>query len=202
MNPHLSTVDRVRALVVPILADLSLDLYDLEFAGGKLVITVDRAGGVDLDTIALATRLIGRDLDHEDPIPGRYNLEITSPGLERSLRTPDHFRRSIGATVAVRTHPTEDVPRRVHGVLVAADDDAIVVRADEGDAGDRTASGGEPVEVRVPLAQIDRAKTVFSWGPGPKPGSPGAKKPGSPGSKKKAKGGPSHPTVPQEADAS
>ena len=45
-------------------------------------------GGVDLDQLALATRLISRELDHQDPIPGKYTLEVTSPGVERTLRTP------------------------------------------------------------------------------------------------------------------
>ena len=88
-----STIERVRALVTPIITDLHLDLYDLEFRGGTLRITVDTPpaspGGVDLDVISLATRLIGREFDHHDPVPGHYTLEITSPGLERTLRIPD-----------------------------------------------------------------------------------------------------------------
>jgi ribosome maturation factor RimP len=166
-----TTVGRVTRLVSPILSDLHLDLYDLEYRGGTLRITVDApvgdepadepAGkrGVDLETIALATRLISRELDHEDPVPGHYTLEVSSPGLERTLRTPAHFVRSIGATVAVRLRDIgEGGERRLTGTLEAADDDSITVRPDEGEA--RT----------VPYTHIDRAKTVFVWGPTPKPG--------------------------------
>jgi len=156
------TVGRVTRLVAPILTDLHLDLYDLEYRGGTLRITVDAPEGrVDLDTIALATRLISRDLDHEDPVPGRYTLEVTSPGLERSLRTPAHFTRSLGSTVAVRLRDIgEGGERRATGILEAADDEAITVRTDDG-------------EVRtIPYTHIDRAKTVFVWGPTPKPGAP------------------------------
>ena len=80
--------------ITPLLADLGLDLYDLEHAGGVLRVVVDRPGGVDIDAIADATRL---DLPRSSttPIrsPGRYTLEVTSPGLERTLRTPAHFQR-------------------------------------------------------------------------------------------------------------
>jgi len=160
-----TTIGRVERLVTPILTDLHLELYDLEFRGGTLRITVDTPSGddkkgVDLETIALATRLISRELDHEDPVPGHYTLEVSSPGLERTLRTPAHFTRSLGATVAVRLRDIEEGgERRIHGTLEAADDSSITVRTEQGD------------ERSVPYTHIDRAKTVFVWGPTPKPGA-------------------------------
>lgn len=168
-----STVQRVHALVAPIVADLHLDLYDLEYRGGTLRVTIDTPvgsdGGVDLDTIALATRLISRELDHEDPMPGHYTLEVTSPGLERSLRLPAHFQREIGKTVAIRLRDTAGDARRVQGELIAASDADATVRVEEAD--------GSITERVVPYHQIDRAKTVFVWGPTPKPGSAPKKKP-------------------------
>ena len=93
-----STLKKVERLIVPIVSDLQLDLYDLEFRGGTLRVTIDRPAGVeeglDMEAIALASRLIGRELDHDDPMGGHYTLEVTSPGLERSLRTAAHFQRS------------------------------------------------------------------------------------------------------------
>jgi ribosome maturation factor RimP len=161
------TLDKVRALVAPIVGDLQLDLYDLEFRGGTLRVTLDTpvgsTAGVDLDTIALATRLIGREFDHHDPVPGHYTLEVTSPGLERTLRTPQHFQRELGKVVALRLRDTSNADRRVQGVLVAADDAAATVRLDV-DIHDGTQ------DRTVPYTQIDRARTVFIWGPGPKPG--------------------------------
>ena len=107
-------MQRVRALVTPIVRDLKLDLYDLEFRGGTLRVTIDTPpgsdGGVNLDTIALATRLISRELDHDDPMPGHYTLEVSSPGLERSLRTPAHFQREVGKTVNIRLRDTTSEP--------------------------------------------------------------------------------------------
>ncbi len=159
--------DKVTALVAPIVADLGLDLYDLDMAGGILKVVIDKPGGVDLEDIALVTRLTSRELDHQDPIPGRYTLEVTSPGVERTLRRPDHFTRVIGWTVAARTHPSADAAaeRRVQGVLVAADDAGITVRLDGSDAAERT----------LRYDEIERAKTVFVWEKHEKPGKAGSK---------------------------
>lgn len=168
-----STIDRVRALVAPLLADLKLDLYDVEFRGGTLRITIDTppgsGSGVDLEQISLVTRMVSRDLDHADPVPGRYTLEVTSPGLERALRTPEHFRREVGKDVAIRLRDTAAGERRVNGTLVGATDDEITLRLDDADATERT----------IRLDQIDRAKTVFTWAATPKPGQPGSGKKGA-----------------------
>jgi ribosome maturation factor RimP len=158
-------VKRVRELIEPIVSDLHLDLYDVEQRGITMRITVDtQAGseaGVDLDQLALATRLISRELDHTDPIPGKYTLEVTSPGVERSLRTPEHFRREIGKELSVRLANVDAEERRLQGTLVAADDSTATLRIGEGD---------EATERVIDLASIDRARTVFEWGPRPKPG--------------------------------
>jgi ribosome maturation factor RimP len=160
-----AVVERVRALVDPIARDLGLEIYDVEHRGGTLRITLDTppgsSGGVDLDQLSLATRLVSRELDHTDPVPGRYTLEVTSPGLERALRTPAHFRREIGKTISIRLTAPVDGVRRLQGVLVAADDVSCTIRiADGTDLSDRT----------IALRDVDRARTVFEWGPAPKPG--------------------------------
>lgn len=182
-------LQRVRELIEPIASDLGLDLYDLEQRGGTLRVTIDTPpgseAGVDMDKLALATRLISREMDHHDPMPGRYTLEVTSPGVERSLRTPAHFQREIGKTINVRlTDPNAD-QRRFEGVLVAADDATATVRLDDADLNEHV----------IALADIDRARTVFVWGPQPKPGGKGAVK------KKKPKQKSSQTKTPQHAPA-
>lgn len=163
-----SSLDRIRALVLPIVTDLKLDLYDLEFRGGTLRVTIDTPpgseGGVTLDEISLATRLIGRDFDHHDPIPGHYTLEVTSPGLERSLRTAAHFQREVGKTINVRLRDTAGADRRFQGELIAADERTFTVRLEEPAADGAT-------ERTANYDQIDRARTVFVWGPTEKPGA-------------------------------
>ena len=157
------TLERVSLLVTPILADLKVDLYDLEFRGGTLRITVDAPAGsdsgVNLESIALATRLISRELDYEDPVPGHYTLEVTSPGLERTLRTPAHFQRAIGQVLALRLRDIGEAgERRIQGQLLAADEICATLLLDDGS------------ERVVAYPHIDRARTVFEWGPAPKPG--------------------------------
>ena len=153
-------IARVRELIAPIASDLGLDLYDVEQRGGVLRVALDTPpasdGGVTLDTLALASRLMSRELDHHDPIPGRYTLEVTSPGVERALRTPDHFRREVGKVVAIRLSDVGHDERRVSGTLVGADETTATVRVDGADG---------PVERAIPYSQIDRARTVFEWGP-------------------------------------
>lgn len=165
----MTVTDRVRDLVDPLLSDLGLEIYDIEQLAGTLRITVDRPGGIDLESLALATRVVSRQLDHDDPIPGRYTLEVSSPGLERPLRLPEHYQRALGTDVTVRTHPRDGAPRRLTGLLTAADDDGIViVVSDPGEA--------EPGEHRLRYDDIDRCRTVFRWGAAPKP-SPSRQKP-------------------------
>jgi len=153
---------RVRALIAPIASDLGLDLYDVEQRGGTLRVTLDTPAGADagvtLDVLALASRLVSRELDHADPIPGRYTLEVTSPGVERALRTPAHFQRELGKIVAIRLRDVGNEERRLTGTLVGADESTATIEIE-----------GTPRTVA--LDDIDRAKTVFSWAAASKPGA-------------------------------
>jgi ribosome maturation factor RimP len=158
----MSVADRVRDLVLPLLDDRHLDLYDVEMQGPVLRVVVDNppgsGGGLDLDVLADATRAVSRALDEADPITGRYTLEVTSPGLERTLRRPEHFERAVGETVKIRTVDGVSDERRVEGQLVSADDSGVVVRTG-------AAEDGTAVEQRLAYDDIDRARTVFEWGP-------------------------------------
>lgn len=169
-------VDRVRAIVEPLLTTLDLELFDVELKAGVLRISVDRPEGaaekgLDLDAISLASQRVSEALDAEDPIDGRYTLEVSSPGLERPLRTPAHFRRYVGTTVSVKTRPDVEGERRIEATLEAADDDGITVAGR-----------------RLSYEEIDRARTVFEWGGQPKPAKPAkqAKKHAKPDANKKA----------------
>jgi ribosome maturation factor RimP len=157
----MSVIEQIRDLVAPVLADEGLELFDIEFAGGRLVVLADRPGGIDLDALTEATRRISAELDRVDPIPGgRYVLEVSSPGLERRLRTPAHFTSVVGSEISVKTTPTAEGPRRIKGILEQADDDGITVDGQ-----------------RVAYADVQRAQTVFDWGAGPSPGKVGARPP-------------------------
>lgn len=156
--------DRIHAVVDPIIEDLSLELVDLVYGGGRLKITIDEEGGLGTEQLTRATRMISHELDLADPVNGTYTLEVTSPGVERPLRTQSHYERSLGEQVALKLVPNDDKIRRIKGELVSANDVGVTVRDDEDD------------EHVVGYHEIAKAKTVFDWGPAPKPGKAPQKK--------------------------
>lgn len=171
-------------------AGLEVEVYDVEWAGRILRISLDRAGGVDLDTLTTANRRIGAALDLADNISTAFQLEVGSPGLERPLRTIAHWQAAIGQQVKIKTRPDAEGNRRIEGVIEGVDGDvAIVVDA----------SG---TKLGVDIAEVDRARTVFVWGPTPKPGGSNGSKKASTAAKKQ----PSRSTIsasgPQGASSS
>ena len=145
----------VEALVRPVVEAGGLEVWEVSFGrehGGRILrVTVDREGGVDLDTISALSQRISRRLDLEGfGQDGPYELEVGSPGLERRLREPRHFERSVGQQVKVKTVEPVDGDRVHEGALVSADAEAIVIASEGG-------------ELRVPYDGIASARTVFEW---------------------------------------
>jgi ribosome maturation factor RimP len=142
------------ALVRSVVEGAGLELVEITYRGERgrrvLRVTVDRDGGVDLDTIASISEKLARRLDLEGFGEGSYHLEVSSPGLERPLKTPAQFARAVGARVEVRTVDAFDDATRHVGELRAADDAAI-----ELDLDGRT--------VRIGYPQIASARTVVDW---------------------------------------
>jgi ribosome maturation factor RimP len=157
-------MDVVQHAVAPVVESLGLELYDLEVLGAGrnrvIRVVIDRDGGVDLDAITAATEAVSPVLDHDPKVDavlrGSYTLEVTSPGLERTLREPRHFQRALGATVSVKTGQGSDATRR-RGVLASVDDSGFELEAD----GRRE---------RIDYADVIQARTVFEWGAQEKPG--------------------------------
>jgi ribosome maturation factor RimP len=153
-------VDTIVRVLAPAVTDLGLDLYDVDVTGSGrariLRVMVDREGGVDLEAIAAATQAVSPLLDApplDAVIPGPYALEVSSPGLERPLRTPAHFARAVGETVSVKTRASDTHgPRRERGVVTAADDAGFDLTLD-----DATVQ-------RVAYENLTQAHTVFEWG--------------------------------------
>lgn len=151
------TMDLTDALA-PVVEGHGLELVDVELHGAQLTVFVDREGGVGLDDLGDVTKDVSAALDRIDPIPSRYTLTVSSPGLERRLRTPAHFARAVGETVTVRVDAgTADV-RRLTGTLASADETGCTLTGAD-------VPGGEE---RISYDQIERARTVFEWGPAPR----------------------------------
>jgi ribosome maturation factor RimP len=141
-------------LIRPVIEGSGLELVDVAFrreSGRRILrVVVDRDGGVDVDTIADLAEKVSRRLDVEGFAPGPYALEVSSPGIERSLKLPRDFERRVGDTVKVRTNTPIDGRTNITGELVSASDDGIVVAA--GDA-----------ELSVRYVDIASARTVVDW---------------------------------------
>ncbi len=152
--------DELLDLLASTLAPLGMELVDMELRPGTVRVVVDRTDGADLEAIAEATRAVSAVLDTHDPLPGqRYTLEVSSPGVERPLRTPGHFIRAVGETVTIRTTTGSQGQRRVTGQVAAADPEGFVLEGDDLPEGGRRFSYGE----------VERARTVFEWGGKPRP---------------------------------
>ena len=167
--------DRVHALLAPVVTSLGVELIDVHWAGGTLRLAVERidggaAGdGITTDTLAEVNRLVSPLLDQHDPVPGRYTLEVSSPGVERPLRRAEHFARAVGEVVIVKTVPGHD-PRRLRGLLRSVADGRLVIDVDEIDGVDLA----ELETHEVALADVASARTHFDWGPTPKKGGKGS----------------------------
>ena len=151
----MSALDEVKDLAEAVARRRSLRLWDVEMGGrpGQAVIRVfvDAEGGVDIDTVAQVSEEVSRGLDLKDPIAGRYTLEVSTPGLERNLKSPEHFMLSVGREVVVKTTtPFVSNGNRIEGAIASADDSAVVLDV-EGD------------EIPVPYDAIKSARTVFEW---------------------------------------
>ena len=133
--------------------------------GRVLSVVLDAEEPVEADVVELVSKDLSRALDEADPVPGRYTLEVSTPGLTRPLHTRRDFRRQRGHEVAIVVagpsvagttdgggtagDPEEPTPS-VRGVVVDADDQAVVLEVDGG-------------QVRVPLSEVVRGKVVLPW---------------------------------------
>jgi ribosome maturation factor RimP len=142
------------ALVRPVVEGAGLELVDATYRGERgrrvLRVTIDRDGGVDLDTIATISEKLARRLDLEGFGEGSYQLEVSSPGLERPLKTQAQFERSIGARIEVRTIDPVDGATQHAGTLRGVDDAGIELDRDGGVR-------------RIELSAIASARTVVDW---------------------------------------
>jgi ribosome maturation factor RimP len=141
--------DRLIALFEPLLAEQGYELVDVEFVTGQggatLRFYIDKPEGIDVDDVGAASPLISDLLDVEDPIPGNYTLEVSSPGLDRVLRKPEHFARFVDNRVKVELMVPRAGRKRYTGMLRRADDESIELEVDN-------------FSVSIRLAEIGRAR--------------------------------------------
>jgi ribosome maturation factor RimP len=129
-------VKRVWEIAEPLVANEGMEIVDVEYhrepRGATLRLFLDRDGGVSLDDLAPFSRRVGDLLDAYDVVPGSYTLEVSSPGINRRLRTPEHFRRFIGRKVRIRTRAPIDGRRVFTGVLETVEPTGVTIGIDDG----------------------------------------------------------------------
>lgn len=138
-------------LLEPEVVALGYELSDLEIrlggGRGQLRLFIDHADGVGLGDCEKVSRQVSAILDVEDPIPGDYNLEVSSPGLDRKLVKEEHFDRFTGENIRVKLRRPVEGKRKYRGILLGREGDEIVIKGDE-------------AEVRIPLVEVDVARVI------------------------------------------
>ncbi|MBI1992017.1 MAG: ribosome maturation factor RimP [Candidatus Omnitrophica bacterium] len=145
---------QIQALAAPILADRGMELVEFTCHphGGQLHVRllVDRVGGVTIQQCAHVNQLLGQALEAANLFDGSYTIEVSSPGLDRPLVSKRDFERALGEDVRIEVVREEGKAQELHGMLLAVQHEAIVLK---------TASGN----VTLPFAQIRAAKKALRW---------------------------------------
>ena len=152
---------RIQAAVTEVVSFAGMELVHLEFrregAGLVLRLYIDKEGGVTLDDCARISRLVSSQLDADDPIPNRYTLEVSSPGLDRPLVRDEDYRRFAGHFVRLTTAAPLEGQRRFSGRLVGLSDGSVRLALEDGR------------EMAIPREQVAIARLaddVFEKSPG------------------------------------
>jgi ribosome maturation factor RimP len=150
-----SVADVVSALAIPLAEQLGYSIWDVEYvregADYYLRITIDSEEGITIDDCETFSRAIDPILDEADPITDSYHLEVSSPGLEREIKTPEHIAYCTGETVEARLFAPLQGSRVHRGVLEGLDEEGNVLLA----MGENT--------LAIPRSAISRMTTVFEF---------------------------------------
>ncbi|KRK38427.1 hypothetical protein FC62_GL000112 [Amylolactobacillus amylotrophicus DSM 20534] len=124
-------VDVVKQAIQPIIDERGLELVDMEYVKEKatfyLRIYIDTVGGIDIEEIAAASELISEKLDEldPDPFPVPYLLEVSSPGIERPIKTAQDWQKALNSYIHVGLYQKMDQQKVFEGTLLAYDDEEI-----------------------------------------------------------------------------
>ena len=129
--------DTVRELILPTVTELGYRLWDVTYskvgADYHLEITIDSPEGINIEDCEKVHRAIDPILDECDPIEGFYYLDVSSPGVERELRTEEHISRSVGEKVRAKLFAQKDGKRVITGILSAFNEGKITITEPTGD---------------------------------------------------------------------
>jgi ribosome maturation factor RimP len=142
-------------IAAPLVAEEGMEILEIECRyeakkGGRVLrLYLDKEGGPNLDDLSRISRQLSDLLDIHDPVAGPYTLEVSSPGINRVLKTREHFVHFVGKRVRVRTRESIDGKKSFLGLLKEVGPDGLVVQ--------------EKSEFRIPFAVIERANYEHDW---------------------------------------
>lgn len=144
--------EQLEELLAPVVESLGCELWGIEYQthgrNALLRIYIDSEDGVAVEDCEKVSRQASAVLDVEDPISGRYTLEVSSPGLDRPLYKLNQYERFVGAQIEVRLRMPLDGQRKWRGLLAGVEGEEVVLRVD-----------GEN-EYLLPVDSIERAKVI------------------------------------------
>jgi ribosome maturation factor RimP len=163
MQPVDSSLTKLaRGVVEPMGYELvGVELFQRGGGGSTLRVYIDHERGITLEDCTAVSHQLSGVLDVEDPLPGHYDLEVSSPGLDRPLVFPEHFARFVGQRVKVRLAEKVDGRRKLEGVLLGLE------RADTGPGVIRLEAEGRTWQ--IPLAVLDSARLMPDFGDAARP---------------------------------
>lgn len=145
------SVSHLWELFEPVVEDMGYELIEIEYQPnpnyGVLRLYIDKDTGIQVEDCSAVSRQISAILDVEDPVPGKFNLEVSSPGMDRPLRRLEDFQRFTGEVVKIKTGMAFEGQRNFKGRMCGVEDDLVIIEC-------------ENKEVRLPVTAIDKARLV------------------------------------------
>ncbi|HTN73429.1 MAG TPA: ribosome maturation factor RimP [Methylomirabilota bacterium] len=151
-----ATITRVWELAAPLVEGEGMEIVDIEFRhegsrGGRVLrLYLDKAGGPNVDDLSRVSRQLSELLDTHDAVEGTYTLEVSSPGINRPLKRPEHFARFVGKRIRVRTRDTINGRRSFLGILQEVLEDQITLKQDG-------------ARYQIPFSVIEKSNYEHDW---------------------------------------
>jgi ribosome maturation factor RimP len=151
-----ATITRIWELAAPIAKTEGMEIIDIEFhhegsRGGRVLrLYLDKEGGPTVEDLSRVSRQMGELLDSHDFVPGTYTLEVSSPGINRPLKRPEHFARFVGKRIRVRTRDKIDGRRSFLGILEEVVNDQITLNQ-------------EGAQYQIPFSMIEKSNYEHDW---------------------------------------
>src|SRR5215475_4027213 len=155
MDTSSSCIGRVWQLAAPLAETEGLEIVDIELKpegrmGLVLRLYLDKAGGASMDDLSRVSRSLSDLLDEHDVVDGAYTLEVSSPGINRPLKRPEHFERFVGKRIRVRTRDRIDGRRSFLGTLQEVLENQITLKQ-------------EGAQYQIPFAVIEKSNYEHDW---------------------------------------